>query len=270
MHKTGKGGGSHDHLGFSLVESQTFTSHLTMPACKERRKERRAREAAVMNDVHRNTMDLLPFNPLTDRQDDLWEAINHHTVTIAVGPSGVGKTLVALHWGLEAIRKNLINKVYYLRSDVGVMHQRGRGALPGTMEEKLVPLVGPVYDNLSVIMRSQGAVEYLLNKKLIEPILLEDVRGRSFADSLIIFDEAQNSTIHNVKTVLTRVSINSRVIVTGDTRQIDLEVFSSDNGLLDAYHRLANIEEVARIRFTREDVVRNSVIGKILSRYEDE
>lgn len=118
-------------------------------------------------------------------------------------------------------------------------------------------------------MRSHGAAEYLLNKKLIEPILLEDVRGRSFSDSLIIFDEAQNSTIHNVKTVLTRVSENSKVIVTGDTKQVDLEVFNSGNGLLDAYHRLASIDEVARIQFTREDVVRNSVIGKILSRYED-
>lgn len=267
--KANEGGDDRGHLEIVLVESQTFVTTLPMPACKERRKERRAREAAMLSDVHRNTMDLLPFNPLTDRQDDLWEAINHHTVTIAVGPSGVGKTLVALHWGLEALRKNLISKVYYLRSDVGVMYQRGRGALPGTMEEKMAPLVGPVFDNLSVIMRSQGAAEYLVNKKLIEPILLEDVRGRSFADSLIIFDEAQNSTIHNVKTVLTRVSENSRVVVTGDTKQVDLEVFNSDNGLLDAYHRLANINEVARVRFTREDVVRNSVIGKILSRYED-
>ena len=261
-----RGGDSHDRLKFVLVDSQTFNSVNIMPTAKEKRKVRRSME----NAAHRERgMDLLPFNPLTDRQDDLWDAINYHTVTIAVGPSGVGKTLVALHWGLEALRKNLIGKVYYLRSDVGVMHQRGRGALPGTMEEKMAPLVGPILDNLSVIMRSQGAVEFLMNKKLIEPILLEDVRGRSFADSLIIFDEAQNSTVHNVKTVLTRVSENSRVVVTGDTKQVDLEVFNSDNGLLDAYHRLANIDEVARVQFTREDVVRNSVIGKILSRYED-
>ena len=106
-------------------------------------------------------------------------------------------------------------------------------------------------------------------EKLIDTILLEDVRGRSFSDCLIIFDEAQNSSVHNVKTVLTRVGDNARVVVTGDTKQIDLEVFNSDNGLLDAYHRLAGIDEVARVQFTRDDVVRNSVIGKILSRYED-
>ena len=269
MYGEGKGGDCDDCLEFTLVESQTFTTKNLMPACKERRKERRAREAATLNDVHRNTMDLLPFHPLTDRQDDLWEAINHHTVTIAVGPSGVGKTLVALHWGLEALRKNVIGKVYYLRSDVGVMHQRGRGALPGTMEDKVAPLVGPVYDNLNVIMRSQSAAEYLINKKLIDTILLEDVRGRSLSDCLIIFDEAQNSSVHNVKTVLTRVGDNARVVVTGDTKQIDLDVFNSNNGLLDAYHRLVDIDEVARVQFTRDDVVRNSVIGKILSRYED-
>jgi phosphate starvation-inducible protein PhoH and related proteins len=237
-------------------------------ACKERRKERRATTARSELDTHRN-MDLMPFIPRTDRQEELWTCINKNTVTIAVGPSGVGKTLIALHWGLSSIRVNQIDKVYYLRSDVGVMHQRGRGALPGTMEEKMAPLVGPVFDNLNVIMRSHGAAEYLVNKKVVEPILLEDVRGRSLSNCLIIFDEAQNSTVHNVKTVLTRVGENAKVIVTGDTKQVDLDVFNSDNGLLDAYHRLASLNQVGRIKFTKDDVVRNSVIGEILSRYED-
>jgi phosphate starvation-inducible PhoH-like protein len=268
MHEKGKGGGSHDHLGFSLVESQTFTSHLTMPACKERRKERRMTSAQTEYDTHRN-MDLMPFIPRTDRQEELWTCLNRNTVSIAVGPAGVGKTLVALHWGLSSIRVNQIDKIYYLRSDVGVMHQRGRGALPGTLEEKMAPLVGPVYDNLAVIMRSNGAAEYLVNKKIVEPILLEDVRGRSLSNCLLIFDEAQNSTVHNVKTVLTRVGENAKVIVTGDTKQVDLDVFNSDNGLLDAYHRLTGLSAVGRVRFTRDDVVRNSVIGEILSRYED-
>lgn len=268
MYGKNQGGDVDGHLEFVLVESQTFSPLLPMPACKERRKERRATVAHVGHDPHRN-MDLMPFIPRTDRQEELWTCINKNTVTIAVGPAGVGKTLVALHWGLSSIRVNQIDKVYYLRSDVGVMHQRGRGALPGTMEEKMAPLVGPVFDNLGVIMRSHGAAEYLVTKKIVEPILLEDVRGRSLSNCLIIFDEAQNATPDQCKTVLSRVGENAKVILTGDTRQIDLDVFQTNCGLIDAYQRLSDVEQVGRIRFTVDDIVRNSVIAHILRRYED-
>ena len=214
-------------------------------------------------------MDVLPFAAKTIAQEDLWFSLEDNTVTIAVGPAGVGKTLIALWYGLQSVKINKLQKIYYLRSDVGCAHQRGRGALPGTMEEKMAPLVGPVWDNLAVITKSTGAAEYLLSKKIIEPILLEDIRGRSFNDCLIIFDEAQNSLPGNVKTALSRVGENAKIIITGDTRQIDLDVFRSDNGLLDSYQRLANIESVGRVTFTKNDIVRNGVIADILSAYED-
>jgi len=233
------------------------------------RDKRKLRRQVQEFETHSRGMDVLPFYSKTDSQENLWNSLNRNTVTIAVGPAGVGKTIVALWWGLQAIKENKIQKIYYLRSDVGCAHQRGRGALPGTMEEKMAPLVGPVYDNLVVMTRSQGASEYLLSKKTIEPILLEDVRGRSFNDCLIIFDEAQNSLPGNVKTALSRVGENAKIIVTGDTRQIDLDVFRSDNGLLDSYLRLANIPSVGRVQFTKEDIVRNGVIADILSAYED-
>jgi phosphate starvation-inducible PhoH-like protein len=233
------------------------------------RDKRKLRRQVQEFETQSRGMDVLPFHSKTDSQENLWNSLNRNTVTIAVGPAGVGKTIVALWWGLQAIKENKLQKIYYLRSDVGCAHQRGRGALPGTMEEKMAPLVGPVYDNLSVMTRSQGASEYLLSKKIIEPILLEDVRGRSFNDCLIIFDEAQNSLPGNVKTALSRVGENAKIIVTGDTRQIDLDVFRSDNGLLDCYLRLANIPSVGRVQFTKEDIVRNGVIADILSAYED-
>lgn len=214
-------------------------------------------------------MDVLNFYPKTDAQEDLWTSLNKNTVTIAVGPAGVGKTLVALWWGLSQIKHNHISKIFYLRSDVGCSHQRGRGALPGTLEEKMAPLVGPVFDNLRVMTRSHGAADYLLSKKIIEPILLEDVRGRSLNDCLIIFDEAQNSLPEQIKTVISRVGENSKIIVTGDTRQIDLDVFKRDNGLLDCYHRLSNIGGVGTVQFTKSDIVRNGIIADILSAYED-
>jgi phosphate starvation-inducible PhoH-like protein len=119
------------------------------------------------------------------------------------------------------------------------------------------------------MMRSHGASEYLVSKKIIDPMMLEDMRGRSFSNCLIIFDEAQNSMPENVKTVISRVGEDSKVVVTGDTRQIDLDVFSRNSGLLDSYHRLSNIRGVGRVQFDREDIVRNGIIADILEAYEE-
>lgn len=231
--------------------------------------KRKLRRQVQERESNTRGMDVLPFYGQTDNQEKLWESLNKNVVTIAVGPSGVGKTLVALWWGMSEVCKGKIDKIYYVRSDVGCAHQRGRGALPGTMEEKMAPLVGPVLDNLTVMTKSSGATEYLMSKKIVDPILLEDLRGRSFNDCLIIFDEAQNALPDNIKTCVSRVGENAKVIVTGDTRQVDLDVFARNNGLLDAYQRLRGIPKVGHVQFDREDIVRNGVIADILEAYED-
>jgi phosphate starvation-inducible PhoH-like protein len=251
-----------------VFQIPTAVKLFTMLTAKSKRKARRAEAAQMLEHAYTRGMDVLPFYPKTDHQEDLWTSLNKNTVTIAIGPSGVGKTLVALWWGLTEVAKGNLEKIYYVRSDVGCSYQRGRGALPGTMEEKMAPLVGPVHDNLIVMTKTPGAAKYLMEKKVVDPLMLEDLRGRSFNECLIIFDEAQNSLPENVKTVISRVGQNSKVIVTGDTRQIDLEVFKSDNGLLDCYHRLAGIPSVGRVRFDRSDIVRNGVIADILEAYE--
>lgn len=263
-----QGGDAYDVILISSKEYHVPTVCLPTPmlTAKEKRSKRRQVEG---KETQSRGMDVLPFLPKTDNQENLWTSLNKNTVTIAIGPSGVGKTLVALWWGLDAIKRGNIDKIYYLRSDVGCAHQRGRGALPGTLDEKMAPLVGPVHDNLTVMTRSHGAAEYLLSKKIIEPMMLEDARGRSFNNCLIIFDEAQNSMPENVKTVISRVGEDSKVIITGDTRQIDLEVFSRNSGLLDSYHRLANIHGVGRVQFDRSDIVRNGIIADILEAYEE-
>jgi phosphate starvation-inducible PhoH-like protein len=251
-----------------LLSTVVINSLNRMLKSREKRKNRRAESANLVKESFGRGMDILPFYSKTDHQEDLWTSLNKNTVTIAIGPSGVGKTLVALWWGLTEVAKGNLEKVYYVRSDVGCSHQRGRGALPGTKEEKMAPLIGPACDNLMIVTKSMGASEYLLSKKIVDPFFLEDIRGRSFNDCLIIFDEAQNSKPDNVKTVITRVGKNSKVIITGDTRQIDLDVFKEENGLLDCYHRLANIAGVGRVKFDRGDIVRNGVIADILEAYE--
>ena len=264
-------GGGEDVVLLSSKEFQLPTVCLITPmlSSKTKRTKRRAEATQSLEKSYSRGMDVLPFLPKTGHQEDLWTSLNKNTVTVAIGPSGVGKTLVALWWGLSEIASGNLDKVYYVRSDVGCAHQRGRGALPGTMEEKMAPLVGPVFDNLAVMTRSYGASEYLVSKKIVEPMMLEDLRGRSFSNCLIIFDEAQNSMPENVKTVISRVGEDAKVVITGDTRQVDLEVFSRNSGLLDSYHRLANIKGVGRIQFDRSDIVRNGIIADILEAYED-
>ena len=260
--------------GVVLLSSKEYVllptdCNFPMLTSKDKRTKRRAEATQSLERSYSRGMDTLPFLSKNDHQEDLWTSLNKNTVTISIGPAGVGKTLVALWWGLNEISKGNIDKVIYVRSDVGCAHQRGRGALPGTMEEKMAPLVGPVFDNLSIIVKSQGASEYLVSKKIIDPMMLEDMRGRSFSNCLIIFDEAQNALPENIKTVISRVGENSKVIVTGDTRQIDLGVFKTDNGLLDSYHRLSNIKGVGTVKFDRSDIVRNGVIADILEAYEN-
>jgi len=236
-------------------------------AAKTKRKLRRSVEQTEQCTQHKGSLN--PFYSKTDAQEDLWNSLNKHVVSLAIGPAGVGKTLVGLHWGLQALFDRHISKVCYLRSDVGVEHQRGRGALPGDFDQKVAPLMGPVHDNLAVIMKTQGAAEYVMSKKLVEPLLLEDIRGRSLNDCFIVADEAQNMTPGQVKTVLSRVGENSRLLLTGDTKQIDLHVFQRDNGLIDAFHRLSGLDNVGRVAFQKSDIVRNSVIANILMRYDD-
>ncbi len=261
-------GGESSHVSVFLscyIPTPNFI-HMSL-AAKTKRKLRRSVEQTEQATQHKGSLN--PFYSKTDAQEDLWNSLNKHVVSLAIGPAGVGKTLVGLHWGLQALFDRHISKVYYLRSDVGVEHQRGRGALPGDFDQKVAPLMGPVHDNLAVIMKTPGAAEYVMSKKLVEPLLLEDIRGRSLNDCFIVADEAQNMTPGQVKTVLSRVGENSRLLLTGDTKQIDLNVFQRDNGLIDAFHRLAGLDNVGRVAFQKSDIVRNSVIANILVRYDD-
>ena len=241
-----------------------------MPTAKACRRARRA-EAFMLENTHRVSqgMDIIPFKSASWRQDEMWQAMDKNIITIAHGCAGTGKTLCALWYGLTGVADGRFERVYYARSDVGVEFQRGRGALPGDFSDKVKPLIGPVLDNLIVMTKSRGAADYLLQKEVVEPLLLEDIRGRSLNEAFVILDEAQNLLPNHCKTVLTRLGSGSKMAMIGDTRQADLEVFSRENGLLDATYRLRDLSEVEIVRFEKEDIVRNSVIGQILDRYED-
>ena len=248
-----------------------FTPLLRMSvSAREKRKLRRQVDMMEQKiSLECRGMDVLPVKFQTYRQEEFNKLIRSHTVTIAHGSAGTGKTLLALWTGLSLVAKGEFEKVIYVRSDVGVEFQRGRGALPGDMSEKIAPLLGPVLDNIPVCCRTQGAANYLLDRGIVEPLLLEDIRGRSLNNSFVIVDEVQNFLPSHVKTCLTRVGQDSKMVLIGDTKQADLDVFRRENGLVDAIYRLRHLQDVGILEFHKEDVVRNSVIAHILDRYDD-
>ena len=156
----------------SLIHSEAYnvSTAITNPSTqmldsKSKRRNRRSDTVQMLEQSYSKGMDVAPPKFLTWRQEDFWNTMKKNTVTLAHGSAGTGKTLMALHFGLSGVASGDFEKVYYVRSDVGVEYQRGRGALPGDMSDKIAPLVAPIFDNLPCIMRSQGAAEYLLNKK---------------------------------------------------------------------------------------------------------
>jgi len=250
---------------------KSFTTPYCMAvSAREKRKLRRQVEMIETKMGYESRgMDILPVKFQTHRQEEFNHLIRTNTVTIAHGSAGTGKTLLALWTGLSLVAKGDFDKVVYIRSDVGVEFQRGRGALPGDMSEKIAPLLGPILDNIPVCCRSHGAANYLLEKGIVEPLLLEDIRGRSLNKSFVIVDEVQNFLPIHVKTCLTRVGSESKMVLIGDTKQADLDVFRRENGLVDAIYRLRHLQDVGILEFHKEDIVRNSVIAHILDRYDD-
>lgn len=271
MPGTDNGGVAYHDLSRTVLASFDIDLPLDSMSTTAKASRKLRRQTQMLEDCHRASsgMDLLSFKPATWRQEEMWKSFDNNTITIAHGHAGTGKTLVALWKGLQGVKDGKYERVYYVRSDVGVEFQRGRGALPGDFSEKVRPLLGPVLDNLTVMYSSYGAAEYIINKEIVTPILLEDIRGRSLNDSFVILDEAQNLLPSHVKTCLTRLGSGSKMCMIGDTRQVDLDVFDRNNGLLDATYRLKDLREVAIVRFEKEDIVRNSVIAEILDRYDD-
>lgn len=204
---------------------------------------------------------------MNDRQKELQYSMDENVVTIASGFAGTGKTLLALNFGLTMVSNKSVDKVVYIRPDVSTDFQRGRGSLPGDKHEKSMPLIAPLMDNLSVFCKS-GLSNYLLEKEVIEYVYLEDIRGRSFNDSFIILDEAQNTTPTQIITALTRVGKDSKIVITGDSTQIDVpQLRSSNNGLLIAMNKLSDCKNVGIVEFERHHIVRNSVIRDIINKF---
>jgi phosphate starvation-inducible PhoH-like protein len=196
-------------------------------------------------------------------------SIQDNVITIVYGPPGTGKSLMALYTGFRLMARGKIEKIYYVKPDVGMYGQRSRGFLPGNALEKAWPLIGPVLDNLCQFMPREQAM-YHVEKGTVEVLILEDLRGRSFENSLVFLDEAQNTLPPHVKTFLTRVGEGSHFVLAGDTDQSDQKPeFAQQNGLADVIQRLYGLEGVGIVEFNRDDIQRHPLIAHVLERFDD-
>lgn len=202
--------------------------------------------------------------PKTINQRRYVDAIERHDLTIGIGPAGTGKTYLAVAMAVSAFLNKKVSRIILTRPAVEAGEKLG--FLPGTLQEKIDPYLRPLYDALYDMVDAER-VEKLLERGTIEIAPIAFMRGRTLNDSFIIVDEAQNATQEQMKMILTRLGFNSKMVVTGDLTQIDLPS-GKNSGLLHAREVLRATEGIAIIHFDDRDVVRHTLVQRIVRAYE--
>ena len=215
------------------------------------------------NDCVCVTMKGRPVKPKTLGQKKYVEAIRKNTIVLGVGPAGTGKTYLAVAMAVAAFRTKGMNRIILTRPAVEAGEKLG--FLPGDLQRKVDPYLRPLYDALFDMMGAENFARYQ-ERGNIEVAPLAYMRGRTLDDSFIILDEAQNATPEQMKMFLTRLGMNSKMVVTGDITQIDLD--GRRSGLVEVLSILKNIDDIAICRFTEKDVVRHRLVQEIIKAYE--
>jgi phosphate starvation-inducible PhoH-like protein len=204
--------------------------------------------------------------PRSATQTRYMHALASSDVIFALGPAGTGKTYVAVAQAVQMLIQGQVTRLILSRPAVEAGERLG--FLPGDMKEKVDPYLRPLYDALYDMLPAEQ-VERRIASGEIEIAPIAFMRGRTLGDAFIILDEAQNTTPAQMKMFLTRFGQNSRMVVCGDPRQIDLPDIGK-SGLADAVGRLEGVEGIATIRFSAADVVRHPIVGRIVEAYEGE
>lgn len=211
-------------------------------------------------------VELLPRNLAQETYLDLLED-HDNSIVFAIGPAGTGKTLLATLYAIKQLQEGQISKIIITRPAVSVDEQHG--FLPGTLLDKMAPWVIPITDVFKEFY-SPAQLERMLQEEVIEIAPLAYMRGRTLKNAIVLFDEAQNANINQMKMVLTRIGDNSRMFVTGDMKQHDRGY--DENGLKDFTNRLAmsGSSRIKVVHFASTDVERHPVIEEVLSLYGEE
>jgi phosphate starvation-inducible PhoH-like protein len=205
------------------------------------------------------------IRPKTANQKRYVDAIDDHTITFGIGPAGTGKTYLAMAMAVAALQAKKVNKIVLTRPAVEA--GESLGFLPGTLSEKIDPYLRPLFDALNDMI-DIDSIPRLMQSGIIEVAPLAYMRGRTLNDAFIILDEAQNTTAEQMKMFLTRLGFGSKMVITGDVTQIDLPN-GQNSGLKVVRDILKEIDDIAFLELTAEDVVRHRLIGDIVKAYDN-
>lgn len=197
-------------------------------------------------------------------QQLLAKSFEENDLTFAIGPAGSGKTFVAIALAVKALKSKQVRKIILSRPAVEAGEKLG--FLPGEMKDKLDPYLQPLYDALQEMIPPAKLREYM-EHNVIQIAPLAFMRGRTLNDAVIILDEAQNTTRHQIKMFLTRLGLNAKMIVTGDVTQIDLPPQAA-SGLVHAMQVLRKVHGIGKVEFEKKDIVRHKLVQRIVEAYE--
>ncbi|HGI4670899.1 TPA: PhoH family protein [Streptococcus agalactiae] len=217
-------------------------------------------EEEIIKDSYGN-----PIRVKTLGQKIYVDSVKNHDVVFGIGPAGTGKTFLAVTLAVTALKRGQVKRIILTRPAVEA--GESLGFLPGDLKEKVDPYLRPVYDALYQILGKEQTSR-LMEREIIEIAPLAYMRGRTLDDAFVILDEAQNTTIMQMKMFLTRLGFNSKMIVNGDVSQIDLPK-NVKSGLIDAVEKLRNIKKIDFIHLSAKDVVRHPVVAEIINAYSD-
>ena len=206
---------------------------------------------------------------LTENQKTYYDTLRKNQITICSGPAGVGKSYIAMKAAVDLLQdsQNSYEKIMIVRPAVEA--EEKLGSLPGALEEKLDPYISPSYYLLNKLIGKENR-EKLIELDFIEVQALAYIRGWNIDNTILIFEEAQNSTPKQMKLLLTRIGFNSKFFISGDLEQTDRYKDKTQSGLWDAISKFRDMDDIGVFEFNEKDIVRNPLITKILKKYEDE
>ena len=205
-----------------------------------------------------------PIAARTPNQQILGKTFSENDLTFALGPAGTGKTYVAIALAVRALKNKEVRKIILSRPAVEAGEKLG--FLPGDMKDKIDPYLQPLYDALEDMIPAAKLKEYM-EGNVIQIAPLAFMRGRTLNDAVIILDEAQNTTTHQIKMFLTRLGMGAKMIITGDITQIDLPR-TTVSGLVQALHVLRDVPGIGHVEFGKKDIVRHHLVQRIVEAYE--
>jgi phosphate starvation-inducible PhoH-like protein len=202
--------------------------------------------------------------PRSQTQVNYAAAIQKHDIVFGIGPAGTGKTYLAVAAAVDALRRKEVSRIILTRPAVEAGETLG--FLPGDIQDKVDPYLRPLYDALGDML-PDSQLRHLVEMRTLEIAPLAFMRGRTLNNAFVILDEAQNTTVNQMKMFLTRVGNNAKAVITGDITQIDLPL-ETVSGLVHVQHILSHIEAIGFVNFTQHDVVRHPLVQKIIHAYE--